>query len=48
VAVNLGARPVEVAADGRIALATDRGREGELAGGRLALRPAEGAVLVPA
>jgi len=48
VAVNLGARPVEVAVDGRIALATDRARDGELAAGRLALRPAEGAVLVDA
>ena len=48
VAVNLGARPVEVAAEGRVVLATDRSREGELVGGRLALAPAEGAILVPA
>ena len=48
VAVNLGTDSVEVAVAGRIALATDRGRDGELVGGRLALRPAEGAVLVPA
>jgi len=47
-AVNLGARPVEVAVEGRVALATDRSREGELVEGALALAPAEGAVLVPA
>ena len=46
VAVNLGTGPVEVAVEGRVALATDRGRDGELVGSRLALRPAEGAVLV--
>jgi alpha-glucosidase len=48
VAVNLGTRPVEVAVEGRIALATDRRRDGEVVQGRLALRPAEGALLVPA
>jgi hypothetical protein len=43
--VNLGGRPAEVAVDGRIALATDRARDGELVRGRLALGPAEGAVV---
>ena len=47
-AVNLGSRPVDVEVEGRIALATDRGREGERLGGRLALGPADGAVVVSA
>src|SRR5919205_4571664 len=33
VAVNLGARSVEGAVEGRVVLATDRSREGEVAGG---------------
>jgi alpha-glucosidase len=48
VAVNLGGDPVEVAVEGRVALATDRGREGERVGGALALGPAEGVVLTSA
>ena len=46
VAVNLGARPVEIGdVEGRVVLATDRGREGERVAGGLALGPAEGAVV---
>jgi alpha-glucosidase len=48
VAVNLGSHLLEVEVEGRIALATDRGREGEVVDGALALGPAEGAILVPA
>jgi hypothetical protein len=48
VAVNLGSRPVEISVEGRVELATDRGREGERVGGRLALEPAEGVVLTSA
>jgi hypothetical protein len=47
VAANLGARPVEVAVEGRIALATDRDRKGELVRSRLPLGPAEGVVVIP-
>jgi alpha-glucosidase len=46
VAVNLGSRPVEISVEGRVALATDHGREGERVDGALALRPAEGAVVL--
>jgi alpha-glucosidase len=46
VAVNLGSREAEVGGvEGRVALATNRSREGEQLAGRLRLEPSEGAVV---
>jgi len=46
VALNLGGEPVDIGpVEGRLMLGTDRGRDGELIAGRLALGPWEGAVL---
>ena len=46
VSVNVGAEPVEIGGiDGSLALATDRGREGETVAGRLRLEPAQGIVV---
>jgi len=46
VALNLGGEPVHIGpVEGRLMLGTDRGRDGELIDGRLALAPWEGAVL---
>jgi alpha-glucosidase len=47
VTVNLGDGPVEIGGViGEIALATNRSRDGERVGGRLALEPAEGALVL--
>jgi alpha-glucosidase len=49
VAVNLGAEPVEIGGlEGRIALATNRPRDGDLVDGALMLQAAEGVVVTPA
>jgi len=46
VGINFGSDATEIeSVDGEVALATDRGREGEPIGGRLRLGPAEGAVV---
>ena len=47
VAANFGSDPAEIEGiDGTVALATVRGREGEVTAGRLTLGPAEGAVIL--
>ena len=45
VALNLGPAPASVPADGTIAIATQRERDGEAIAGSLLLAPGEGAVL---
>jgi alpha-glucosidase len=45
VATNLGEDPVELAADGTIAICTDRSRDGERISGKLLLQPREAAIV---